>query len=315
MTEPKKNVYAIRTQVRKEYDVARDILNKILGVRESIRRVVSSTTLDDAISELREFISSLENIEIPPEKEFIKKILERRLKNYVISMKRILEDLEGVSSRFKSLRGKMQEYASKNDLVVSFDEVPGENWEKIADEFRLIAADLQSHVEAFAELLENVKSFFYDINRSDLDVQSKNILEKLTGFSVSASKIWYPKIYSIMVYEGFPGYVFVEAESYTDVEKVVIGHKYARLPSPKPTTADEMMKVFKRKPKAELIQIGAIVEIIKGPLVGLRGRVTRVDRKKKEVTIEILDSNYPLPLTIKTYYVRLVKQEETEGES
>jgi len=312
MTEPKKNVYAIRTQLRKEYDVARDIVNKILGVRESIRRIVSSSTLDDAISELREFISLLDGSEIPPEKDFIKKILERRLKNYIISMKRILEDLEGISSRFKSLRDRMQDYASKNNLSVTFDEIPGEYWEKIADEFRIIATDLQSYVEAFAELLENVRSFFYDINRKDLEERAKRILEKLTGFSISATNVWYPKIYSIMVYDGFPGYVFVEAETYTDVEKVVIGHKYARLPSPKPTTADEMMKVFKRKPKAELIQIGAIVEIIRGPLVGLRGRVTRVDPKKKEVTIEILDSNYPLPLTIKTYYVRLVKQEERE---
>ena len=157
-----------------------------------------------------------------------------------------------------------------------------------------------------------MKTLFESLATREIEEKLRNIVNRLSGFTKNVTSINYPKIYSILVHEDRPGYILVEAQSYTDVEKAVYGLRYAKLPRSQSTTAEEMMKVFKRKPKAEMIEVGAIVEITRGPLVGLKGRVTRVDPKKKEVTIEILDSNYPLPFTIKSYYIRVIDQKRTE---
>jgi len=311
---PKTLVFAVRTYAKREYDVAKGILNRILSARESIKKIVSSQVLDEIINDLNQVINEIKGIEFEERESVLERILRRRLQNLVLSLERIVEDLRGISTRFKSINEKIVAYSSERRIKISYDPIPGDIWEKIADEFRIVGSDLQTHTETLAVLIDNMKTLFESLATREIEEKLRNIVNRLSGFTKNVTSINYPKIYSILVHEDRPGYILVEAQSYTDVEKAVYGLRYAKLPRSQSTTAEEMMKVFKRKPKAEMIEVGAIVEITRGPLVGLKGRVTRVDPKKKEVTIEILDSNYPLPFTIKSYYIRVIDQKRTEEE-
>ena len=67
------------------------------------------------------------------------------------------------------------------------------------------------------------------------------------------------------------------------------------------------------KPSIEGIEVGDIVEIIAGPLKGLRGTITRVDKNKEEVTLELHETSYPLPITVHGDYVKVVEKAKKGG--
>ena len=59
---------------------------------------------------------------------------------------------------------------------------------------------------------------------------------------------------------------------------------------------------------------GDVVEIIGGPFKGEKGRITRVDKVKDEVTIELLEASIPIPVTIATEFIKILKHEKRESE-
>ena len=58
----------------------------------------------------------------------------------------------------------------------------------------------------------------------------------------------------------------------------------------------------------EELDVDDKVEIIAGPLKGMRARVTRVDKAKGEVTLELLDAAVTLPITVHASYVTIVEK-------
>jgi transcriptional antiterminator NusG len=44
--------------------------------------------------------------------------------------------------------------------------------------------------------------------------------------------------------------------------------------------------------------------VIAGPFKGFTGKVTRVDKIRKEVTLELLESAYPFPISVPVNQVR-----------
>jgi transcriptional antiterminator NusG len=55
------------------------------------------------------------------------------------------------------------------------------------------------------------------------------------------------------------------------------------------------------------LEEGILVEVIAGPFKGMQARVVRVDVTKEEVTIEILEAAFTLPITVHADYVRELK--------
>ena len=56
---------------------------------------------------------------------------------------------------------------------------------------------------------------------------------------------------------------------------------------------------------------GDIVEITGGPFKNEKGKITRVDEAKEEVTLELLEAAIPIPITVSIDSVRVL---ETAGE-
>lgn len=119
------------------------------------------------------------------------------------------------------------------------------------------------------------------------------------------------KIKALIHPEEIKGYFFVEGEL-EDIVKAVSGVPHVRGIIKKPIELKNIERFL--KPKIEKIELnpGDIVEIIGGPFKGEKGKITRYDKIKGEVTLELLEVSVPIPVTVSVEFIKLVKREKVE---
>lgn len=109
--------------------------------------------------------------------------------------------------------------------------------------------------------------------------------------------------------EEIKGYVFVEGEL-RDIEGMIREIPHARGILRK-TVSITSIKRFLESKKVEIkINEGDIVEVIGGPFKGEKGKVTRYDSAKVEVTIELIEIAVPIPVTVNAGLVKVIKKRE-----
>ncbi|MCX8162024.1 MAG: KOW motif-containing protein, partial [Candidatus Bathyarchaeota archaeon] len=74
---------------------------------------------------------------------------------------------------------------------------------------------------------------------------------------------------------------------------------------------DEAVSYLKAKPSIEILSDGDMVEIMGGPFKGMRARVISVNKDRGEVTVELLDTPYTMPITMYAEYVRKVSEKSS----
>ncbi len=116
------------------------------------------------------------------------------------------------------------------------------------------------------------------------------------------------KVDAVLVIPGLKGLVFVESEGMYEARRLAYGLKHVRGVVKGAVTAEEMEKLLRPRPLAEQLNIGDIVEIIRGPFAGMRGRIINVDRVKNEIKVELAEAAYVLPVTISADDVRIVQR-------
>jgi transcriptional antiterminator NusG len=79
-------------------------------------------------------------------------------------------------------------------------------------------------------------------------------------------------------------------------------------------TFSEVERYIVTKPVIEELNPEDVVEIVGGPFKGMRAKITRIDKTKEEVTLELLEATFTLPITVHADYVRLVERAKKEGE-
>ena len=141
--------------------------------------------------------------------------------------------------------------------------------------------------------------------------QEKNVA-KLVSAKIKMNSI---PIKAILVPETLRGYVFMEADGPHLVEEAIAGIKHVRSRVPGIISFPEIERFIIRKPVIEELSESDIVEVTGGPFKGMRAKITRVDKSKEEVTLELLEATFTLPITVHSDYVRLVEKAESEGES
>ena len=72
----------------------------------------------------------------------------------------------------------------------------------------------------------------------------------------------------------------------------------------------EMEKTLKPRPLVEQLNIGDIVEIVRGPFTGLRGKIVGIDKSRNEVKVELVEAVFVLPITISADDLKVVKKAE-----
>jgi len=134
--------------------------------------------------------------------------------------------------------------------------------------------------------------------------QEKNVANLIAN-RVEANNL---PIKAILVPEVLKGYIFVEADGPHFVEEAIAGIKHVRSRVKGVVSFSEVERYVVIKPVIEELDTGDIVEIVGGPFKGMRARITRVERAKEEVTIELLEASFTLPITVHADYVKLVEK-------
>jgi transcriptional antiterminator NusG len=141
--------------------------------------------------------------------------------------------------------------------------------------------------------------------------QEKNVANMI-AIRVETAKL---PIKAVLVPELMKGYVFVEAEGPHFVEQAISGIKHVRSRVPGLVTFSEIERYVVVRPVIEELGISDIVEIVGGPFKGMRAKITQIDKGKEEVTLELLEATFTLPITVHADYVRLVERAKVEGET
>ncbi len=139
--------------------------------------------------------------------------------------------------------------------------------------------------------------------------QEKNVA-KLIAARIEMNNI---PIKAILVPETLRGYVFVEAEGPHFVEEAIAGIRHVRSRVPGVVSFSEIERYIVRKPVIEELIENDIVEVTGGPFKGMRAKITRIDKAKGEVTLELLEASFTLPITVHSDYVKLVEKAKAES--
>lgn len=139
--------------------------------------------------------------------------------------------------------------------------------------------------------------------------QERNVAKLITA-RIEMNNI---PIKAILVPETLRGYVFMEAEGPHFVEQAIVGIRHVRSRVPGVVSFSEIERYIVRKPVIEELSENDIVEVTGGPFKGMRAKITRIDKAKAEVTLELLEATFTLPITVHSDYVKLVEKTKTEG--
>ena len=134
--------------------------------------------------------------------------------------------------------------------------------------------------------------------------QEKNVANLIAN-RVETHKL---PIKAILVPEVLRGYIFLEAKGPHFVEEAISGIKHVRSRVPGIVSFEDIEKYIVVKPVIEELSIDDIVEIIGGPFKGMKAKITRIDKTKEEVTLELLEATFTLPITVHADHVKRVRK-------
>jgi len=142
-------------------------------------------------------------------------------------------------------------------------------------------------------------------NREDqvMDFLVSNVQKKKLG------------VYSVLRPHGMKGYIFVEAETKIDAEQAAFNIPYARGILGKKVEYKEIEHMLEEVKGHEMnIKKFDIVELISGPFKRENAKVMRINKIKKEVVVELLESAVPIPITVKMDAVKVIRRESDDDD-
>ena len=139
--------------------------------------------------------------------------------------------------------------------------------------------------------------------------------DQVMDFVTSNAKRKALEVFSIIRPHGMRGYIFLEAGNKTDAEQAAFNVPYARGILPKPVDYSEIEHMIEQVKREVNIKKNDICEIISGPFKREKAKVTRVDKAKEEVVVELLEAAVPIPITVKLDAVKVIRRDKDEEES
>ena len=133
--------------------------------------------------------------------------------------------------------------------------------------------------------------------------QERNVASMLAD----KSKVEGIPIASVLSPIELKGYIIVESPAPHSVDELIRGMRHTRSRVPGLVDPKEVDHYLESKPVVEGLEEGILVEVIAGPFKGMEAKIVRVDASKEEVTVEILEAAFTLPITVHADYVRELK--------
>lgn len=117
------------------------------------------------------------------------------------------------------------------------------------------------------------------------------------------------EVFSIIRAHGMRGYIFVEAGARADAEQAAFNVPYARGILSKEIEYREIEHMLEQVKKEVNIMKNDIAEIISGPFKREKCKITRIDKAKEEVVVELLEAAVPIPITVKMDAVKVIRRD------
>lgn len=119
-------------------------------------------------------------------------------------------------------------------------------------------------------------------------------------------------IHAVLAPDDLRGYILIEAEGPEIVEQAIQAIPHARTMVKGRSNFAEIEHFLTPKLRVTGITEDSIVELISGPFRGEKARVKRIDESHEEVTVELFEAMVPIPVTVRSDNVRILKREEIE---
>jgi transcriptional antiterminator NusG len=116
-------------------------------------------------------------------------------------------------------------------------------------------------------------------------------------------------VFSVLRPHGLRGYIILESEDRDSAEEAVYNLPYIKGIIGKTISYDEIKNMLETSAAIITIKEGDIVEIIGSTLKGEKAKVLRIDKQKEEVVVSLLGAVVPLPVTIKSDNVKVIRRE------
>ncbi len=117
------------------------------------------------------------------------------------------------------------------------------------------------------------------------------------------------EVYSLIRPHGMRGYIFIEASKKAEAEQAAFNVPYARGILKDPIQFSEIEHMLELTKREVNIQKNDIAEIISGPFKREKCKITRIDKSKEEVVVELLHAAVPIPITVKMDAVKVIRRE------
>lgn len=121
-------------------------------------------------------------------------------------------------------------------------------------------------------------------------------------------------VFSVVRPHGLKGYILMEALDKDSAEQAVFNLPYVKGIIPKQIEYAEIEKMIEPVIADIKIEKGDIVEILTEPFKREKAKVTKVDKTKEEVVVELLEAAVPIPITVKIDNVKVIRRTSEEGE-
>ena len=114
---------------------------------------------------------------------------------------------------------------------------------------------------------------------------------------------------SLVYTEEIRGYIFIEGDI-NDIEAGIKSIPHVRGLINKAVPIEQLERFLIPEKMEIKVELGDIVEIIGGPFKGEKGKITRVDETKNEITVEFLEAAIPIPVTISMNSIRMYEKKK-----
>lgn len=120
------------------------------------------------------------------------------------------------------------------------------------------------------------------------------------------------RIQSLVHPDEIKGYIFVEGEL-EDIEKALQAVPHVRGLIKNAIDMKQVERFLQPTTVEVSLDVGDIVEVVGGPFKGEKGKVTRHEKEKREVTIELLEVSVPIPVTVSVEFVKVLEKAAGKG--
>jgi len=129
---------------------------------------------------------------------------------------------------------------------------------------------------------------------------------KVAALKVQADGL---SVKSLIIPPNLRGIIIVEAENAGIVRDLFRDIRHVKKVVFGTISKEELHRMLFQEEVEEEFKEGDVVEVTSGPFKDMKGRITRVNKEKREVVVEFLDVSFTLPVTLSMDVLKLVKRE------